>query len=229
MLTEPTLANLHTAIDGHLVRGVGNRHLVGATRYGSRLLLDSREDPLPVSEMIVLYDNTQIRIWCRQCPPSEPMEVLFRRHHHSESEPGTPAPFAYAYGGRIIGMSPTPILSPARSRRISWSLKVLMTAMVASQNPLPQRQSGGRPRSSKLPVCSELRVQPILPVQRRLVPGPRNGCEIASQNPLPQRQSGGRPGCPKLPVRSDPTVRPKLPVRQRLVLGPRDGREIEVG
>ena len=132
-------------------------------------------------------------------------------------------------GGGIIGMSQTPTLSPARSRRISCSLTVLMTAMVASQNPLPQRQSRGRPRSPKLPVRSELKLRPILPVQRTLVPGPRNGREIASQNPLPQRQRGGRPRSPKLPVRSEPTVRPKLPVRRRLVLGPRDGHEIEVG
>ena len=62
-LTEPTLENLHTAIDGHLVRGVGYRHQVGTTRYGSLLLLDFPEDPLPPSEVIVLYDDTQIRIW----------------------------------------------------------------------------------------------------------------------------------------------------------------------
>ena len=132
-------------------------------------------------------------------------------------------------GSGIIGMSPTPTLSPARSQRISWSLTVLMIAMVASQNPLPQRQSGGPPRSPKLTVHSELTVRPILPVQRRLVPGPRNGREIASQNPLPERQSGGPPGCPQLPVRCEPTVGPKLPLQRRLVLGPRDGREIKVG
>ena len=45
-LTEPTLENLHTAIDGHLVRGVGYRHLVGATIYGRLLLLDSPEDQI---------------------------------------------------------------------------------------------------------------------------------------------------------------------------------------
>ena len=118
-----------------------------------------------------------------------------------------------AMAGGIIGMTPIPTLSPARSRRIIWSLIVLMAAMVASHNPLPQRQSGGRPRSPKLPVRSELTVQPILPLQRRLVPGPHNGREIASKNPLPERQSGGRPWCPKLPVPSEPMVRPKLPIR----------------
>ena len=99
-LTEPTLENLHKAIDGHLVRGVGYSDLVAATRYGSLLLLDSPEDPLLLSGMIVLYDNTQIRIWCEQCPPTEPMDLLFRRNCHSESQAGTPAPFAYGYWGR---------------------------------------------------------------------------------------------------------------------------------
>ena len=36
----------------------------------------------------------------RQCPPTEAIELLFRRHRHSESEPGTPALLAYAHGGR---------------------------------------------------------------------------------------------------------------------------------
>ena len=63
-------------------------------------LLDSPEDPLAVSEMIVLYDDTMIRIWWGQCPLTEPMDLLFRRHHQSKSEPGTPAPFAHGYGGR---------------------------------------------------------------------------------------------------------------------------------
>ena len=144
-------------------------------------------------------------------------EGITTMNHSRIRRPRLPMPM----GGGIIGMSPTPTLSPARSRRISWSLTVLMTAMVASQNPLPRRQSGGHPRNPKLPIRSELTVRPILPVQRRVVPGPRNGREIASQNALPERQSGGRPGCPKLPVRSELTVRPKLPVRPRLVLGPR--------
>ena len=95
-------------IDGHLVRGVGYRHLVGATRFRSLSLLDSPEDPLPLSEMIVLYDDTEIRIWWRECPPTEPMDLLFRRHRHSESEPGTPAPFAYPYGGLDTRDEPNP-------------------------------------------------------------------------------------------------------------------------
>ena len=134
-----------------------------------------------------------------------------------------------AMAGRIIGMTPIPTLSPARSRRIIWSLIVLMAAMVASQNRLRQWQSEGGPSSHKLPLRSELTVQPILPVQRRLVPGPCTGHEIASQNPLPQRQSRGCPWCHKLPVRSEPTVSPKLPVRRRLVVWPHDRRKIEVG
>ena len=95
---------MHTAIDGHLVRGIGYRHLVDAIRYGRLLLPDSPEDHLTLSEIRVLYDDTQICIWWRQCPPTELMDLLFRRHRHSESEPGMPAPFAYAYRGRVLGV-----------------------------------------------------------------------------------------------------------------------------
>ena len=58
--------------------------------------------------MIVLYEDTQIRIWWEQGLPTEPMDLLFLRHRHSESEPGTPAPFAYGYGGRDNRDDPNP-------------------------------------------------------------------------------------------------------------------------
>ena len=230
-LTEPTLENLRTAIDGHLVRGVGYRHghLVGATRYVILLLLDSPENHLPLSEIMVHHDDTEIRIWWGQCTPSEPMELLCRRHRHTKSEPGTPAPFAYSCGGRDNrdDLNPNTVASEEP--------EVHLESDSADGSNGGQRESSataakpGGPRCPKLPVRSELTVQPILPVQTRPVPGPRNDSEIASQNTLPEPQCGGRSGCPKLPLRSEPTVRPKLPVRRRLVLGPRDGREIKVG
>ena len=81
---------------------------IGATRYGSLLLLDSPEDPLPLSEMIVLCDDTQIRIWWGQCPPTKLMDLLFQRQRYCESDPGTPAPFAYGYRGRDNRDDPNP-------------------------------------------------------------------------------------------------------------------------
>ena len=36
------------------------------------------------------------------------MELLFRRHRRRESEPATPAPFAYAYTGRDNRDDPNP-------------------------------------------------------------------------------------------------------------------------
>ena len=110
-VTEPTLNILHAAIDRHLIRGVGYHHLLGATRYGSLLLLDSPEDPLPLSEMGVLYNDMQVRIWWRQCPATEPMDLLFRSHRTSESEPGTPGPLIYAYAGRDNRDDPNPVVS----------------------------------------------------------------------------------------------------------------------
>ena len=58
--------------------------------------------------MIVLYNDTQIRIWSGQCPATEPIDLLFRRHRHSKSEPSTPMPFAYGYGGRDNTDDPNP-------------------------------------------------------------------------------------------------------------------------
>ena len=95
-------------IDGHLVCGVDYRHLVDATRYGRLLLLDTREDPLSLSKMIVLYYDTQIGIWCGQCPPTEPIELLFHKHRHSESELRMLAPFVYPYAGRDNRNDPNP-------------------------------------------------------------------------------------------------------------------------
>src|ERR1700760_3808749 len=66
-VTEPTLDNLHAAIDTHLIRGVGYPRLVRATRYGSFLLLASPQDLLPLSEVVVLFNDTQVGIWWRQC------------------------------------------------------------------------------------------------------------------------------------------------------------------
>ena len=145
-LTKPTLENLHTAIDGHWVRGASYHHLVGSTGYGSLLLLDFPEDPLPLSEMLFLYDDAQICIWWGQCPPTEAMDLLFQKHQHSESEPCTPAPFAYGYGREDNRDDPNP-------------------DTVASEEP-------------EDPVRSEPTVRLKLPVRRRLVLGPLNGCEI---------------------------------------------------
>ena len=130
------------------------------------------------------------------------------------NQSGVGRPFLpMAIGGGIIGMSLISTLSPARSRRIIWSLTVLMAAMVASEDPLPLWQSGRRPRSPPLLVSSGFTVEALLAPQPRLVPEPCNGREIASQNPLPQRQSRRRTGCPKRHVPFEPRVRPKLPIQ----------------
>ena len=107
-VTEPTLDNLHAAIHRHLTRSVGYRHLVGATSYGSHLLLDTPEDHLRLCELIVLYNDTQVRIWWGQCPATKTIDLLFRRYRTSESEPGRLAPLIYAYAGRDNRDDPNP-------------------------------------------------------------------------------------------------------------------------
>ena len=81
-MTEPTLDNLHAAIDHHLIRGVSYRYLVGATRYGSLLLLDSPEDPLPLSEIVVRNNDMQVRIWwgAMSAEPSHGLAFLKASH-----------------------------------------------------------------------------------------------------------------------------------------------------
>jgi len=113
-IAEPTPENLYTVIDSHLIRGVGYRHLVDATRYGSRLLLDSPNDPLPLFEIIVVYDDTQICRWWGQCLPNDPRDFLFRRHCSRESEPGTLAPFGYQYPGWDNRDDPNTVASAER-------------------------------------------------------------------------------------------------------------------
>jgi len=105
-MTVPTLEGLHTAIDSCLAPSIGYRHLVGATRYGGLLLLDSPEDPVPLSEMLVLYEDRQIRMWWGQCRPSEPMDLLFRRHRMNDKLPGTLPPLAFDYPDRSIRDNP---------------------------------------------------------------------------------------------------------------------------
>src|ERR1700759_4121651 len=107
-VTKPTLDNLHAASHRYLTHSVCYCHLVGATSYGSLLLLDSPENPLPLSEMIVLYNDTQVRIWWGQCPATEPMDLLFRKYRTSESEPDARAPLIHAYAGRDDRDDPNP-------------------------------------------------------------------------------------------------------------------------
>ena len=52
--------------------------------------------------MIVLSDDTQIRIWWGQCPPTKRRDLPFERHRRSESERGKQAPLAYGCRGRNI-------------------------------------------------------------------------------------------------------------------------------
>ena len=105
---------------------------------------------------------------------------------------------------------------------------MLMTAMLASQNSLPQWQSGGGPKSPKLAVRSELTVRPILSVQQRLVPGNPKSIVIESQNTLPEPEIGGAPGCPIPRVAFASTVGSRLPVQPRLVPGPHERRDIDL-
>ncbi|PWW78847.1 hypothetical protein C7212DRAFT_340392 [Tuber magnatum] len=78
---------------------VGYRHLIGTKRYGTILLLDNLEEPLPISEMIPILSSRHVRIWWGLSPPNEPMDFLFRCHR-DPGDPGTPPPHGQPYGNR---------------------------------------------------------------------------------------------------------------------------------
>ena len=198
-VSEPTLYNLHAAIDRHLIRGVGYRHLVGATRYGSLLLLDSPEDPLPLYEIIVLYNDTQIRIWWGQFPATEPMDLLFQRDRTGESEPGTLAPLIYDYAGRDNKNDPYPVARKEPEDQLETASGDGSNGGQPESSPTTRKQ--GAPKGSKTSRTAKASTR--APQQPQDVQ-PEFSATAAKW---------GRPRSPELPVRSELTVQPKLSVQ----------------
>jgi len=61
-MTEPTMRNVFLCIDRVLARGYRYCLLVGATRHGTRMLLDDAEELLPVAEMISIRNSRHVRM-----------------------------------------------------------------------------------------------------------------------------------------------------------------------
>ena len=91
-LTEPTRANLLAGVDRVLAHGHGYRFLVGTTRWGTQLLQEDPEEPLPLAEMIPISSSRHVRIWWSMNPANEPMNLLFCAHRATDIEEGTPLP-----------------------------------------------------------------------------------------------------------------------------------------
>ena len=88
--TEPTLTSLLAAIDRTLAHGIRFRMLIGTTRWGTRLLQDDPEKPLPLAEMIQIRNTRHISIWWSLNQLSELMDLLFCCHCTTDTEDGTP-------------------------------------------------------------------------------------------------------------------------------------------
>ena len=86
-------------IDTVLARGYRYRLFVGATRQGTRMLLDDPEEPLPVDEMISIGNSRHVHMWWSMDSPSEPMNLLCCGHR-PRREGGTPPPGAVYFGPR---------------------------------------------------------------------------------------------------------------------------------
>ena len=146
-----------------MVCSAGYHPLGGATGNETLLLLDASEDLEPLLAMIVLHNNTLIPIWWKQCPPTRAINLLFRRHSHSESRPGTRAPFAYPSAGRRNQDNPNPHTVASKERADQ------LESNSAGGSNRGQPESGatvgkqGRPRCPKLAVPSQLMARPNFP------------------------------------------------------------------
>jgi len=71
-----------------------HRHLIGATGQGASALRGRPSDPLPLSELISLYTDDDIRVWLLANPSKDPLDllVLESREDQGEGRDATPAP-----------------------------------------------------------------------------------------------------------------------------------------
>ena len=93
------------------------------------------------------------------------MELHFRRHRHSESEPARPAPFAYAYGGRDTRDEPNP------NNVASEDPDDLVESDSADDSNGGQPESSGRGAPNS-PYASNLQYGPYFPYSERWYQGP---------------------------------------------------------
>jgi hypothetical protein len=70
------------------------RYLIGATGLGASALRRQPSEPLPLSELIFLYNDEDIRVWLLANPGKDPLDllVLEARQDQGEDRPETPTP-----------------------------------------------------------------------------------------------------------------------------------------
>ena len=70
------------------------RYLIGATGLGASALRGQPSEPLPLSELIFLYNDDDIRVWLLTNPGKDPLDllVLEARQGQEEDRDETPTP-----------------------------------------------------------------------------------------------------------------------------------------
>jgi hypothetical protein len=71
------------------------RYLIGATSHGARSLRREPRVPLPLSDLIFLYEDDDIRAWllANQQESKDPLDLLLLESRHEGEDPGqTPEP-----------------------------------------------------------------------------------------------------------------------------------------
>jgi len=62
------------------------RYLIGATGQGAIGLRRRPSDPLPLSELIFLYTDNDIRVWLLAKPGKDPLDLLILDSRHDQGE-----------------------------------------------------------------------------------------------------------------------------------------------
>src|SRR5205807_7019975 len=88
----PNSANLLAGMDRVLACGDGYRFLVGMTRWGTQLLQENSEAPLPLTEMIPISSSRHVQIWLSMNLVNEPMDLLFCAYCVNDTKEGIPTP-----------------------------------------------------------------------------------------------------------------------------------------
>jgi len=96
-ITGPTMGNLFVCIVGVLALEYRYRLLIGATRQGTRMVLNDHEERLLVAEMISIGTSRHVHMWWSINAPSQDMDLLFCGHGTCR-EDGTPPPGAINFG-----------------------------------------------------------------------------------------------------------------------------------
>jgi len=96
VLSTPTIRTLVIVLQNqHVEEPIRSpRYLIGATGHGASMLRRRPSEPLPLSELIFLYKDADVRAWLLANPGKDPLDllVLEKRQRSNQGRAETPEP-----------------------------------------------------------------------------------------------------------------------------------------